>query len=337
MTDHTTDIAIIGAGPVGLFAVFQCGMLDLKCHVIDALPEIGGQCTALYPEKPIYDIPAYPEISGGDLIENLVDQAAPFDPHYHLSQQVVELTGLEDGRWHLKTNQNTVIDAGAVIIAGGPGSFGPNKPPLKRRAEFEGTSLFYAVRDPDQFTGKDIVIAGGGDSAVDWALDLYDSANSLTLVHRRDKFRAHAANVTRLRQLATDGKINLEIPYMLSRLSGDDGELQSVTIRTMEGEEKELQCDALLPFFGLSSKLGPIKQWGLSIKRNQIEIDPTSGATGIDGVFAIGDIAAYENKLKLILTGFSEAAMAAHGAHRHIHPDQPIHFQHSTDKGVPGK
>lgn len=330
-----TDVAVIGAGPAGLFTVFQCGMLGLSCQVMDALPEIGGQCTALYPDKPIYDIPGFPSILAGDLIEQLEAQAAPFKPVYHMGTQI---TGLErqSGRFLLKNAGGAVIDAGAVIIAGGAGAFGPNRPPLPGIEAFEGKSVFYMVRKASDFAGKRVVIAGGGDSAVDWALLLADTAK-VTVIHRRDQFRAAPSNVEKLKALAAAGKIDLVIPYQLKALEGDGGVLQAVQAATLDGAIKTIPADALLAFFGLAAKLGAMAEWGLTIKGHNILIDSATGATGVPGVFAVGDIATYPNKLKLILTGFAEAAGAAHAAYKHLNPGKEIHMEYSTAKGVPGQ
>jgi thioredoxin reductase (NADPH) len=333
-TSHTTDIAIIGAGPVGLFAIFECGMLKMRCHVIDALEEIGGQCTALYPEKPIYDVPGFPAINAADLISNLEKQAAPFAPTYHLGQRVESLS--KDGEyWHLTTSKNTHIKAKAVIIAGGCGAFGPNRPPLAGLEEYEGSSVFYMVRQREQFRGKRIVIAGGGDSAVDWALSLADIAEHIYVVHRRAKFRAAPESLDKLHQLAAQhGNLELIVPYQLHGLQGNAGILQEVQVSTLEGEVKSLHADTLLAFFGLAMELGPIAEWGLQLDMNHIHVDPATMQTNTQGIYAIGDIATYKNKLKLILCGFSEAAFATHDARNIIYPDTAYHFEYSTSKGV---
>lgn len=328
-----TDVAIIGAGPVGLFAIFQCGMLGLKCHVIDSLSEIGGQCSALYPEKPIYDIPALPEIMAGELIEKLEQQAAPFKPHYHLNQQVVSISN-KDAIKTVRTSLSTEIKAKAVIIAGGAGSFGPNRPPLDGIEGYEGTSIFYMVRRKEDFRDKNIVIAGGGDSAVDWAIALADIAKTVSLVHRRDKFRAAPESVNKLRLLNEEGLINLIVPYQLDTLIGDGQRLQVVRVSGKEGSQ-DIKADVLLPFYGLATDIGPIQEWDLDIQGNNIIVDPATCETNQLGIFAIGDIVSYKNKLKLILTGFSDAAMAAHAIYKQIHPDQELHFEYSTTKGRP--
>lgn len=330
-----TDVAIIGAGPVGIFAVFECGMAGFSCHVIDALPHIGGQCTALYPEKPIYDIPAAPEILAGDLIERLEKQAAPFSPVYHLGQTVTGLERQENDLWLLRTSKGTEIEAKAVIIAAGGGSFGPQRPPLEDIEQFESVSVFYSIRSKDLLRGKRVVIAGGGDSAVDWALSLCGVASSIDLVHRRDKFRAAPANVEALHRAAAEGKITLRIPAQLSGLKGRDGKISSVLIEDMDGKTSEIETDILLPFFGLSASLGAIADWGLDVQGAVIKVDSGTMETNLLGVYAIGDIASYPHKLKLILTGFSDAAQAAKAIYSRIHGGLERHMEYSTTQGIP--
>ena len=331
---HKTDICIIGAGPVGLFAVFECGMLKMHCHVVDALDTTGGQCAALYPEKPIYDIPGYAAIDAADLIDKLEDQVAPFKPAYHLGRRVDSLQAA-GGRWHLDLDDGSRIDARAVIIAAGVGAFGPNKPPLEGLEEYEGKCVFYLVKRREDLRGKRVVIAGGGDSAVDWALSLAEVASQVYMIHRRPKFRAAPESVTRLEALAKAGKVEMVVPYQLARLEGSDGRLAAVVVATLDGQERSLAADVLLPFFGLAMNLGPIAQWGIELDHNHIRIAPATCATNLPGVFAIGDIATYPGKLKLILCGFSEAAMAAHAIHPLVHPGEALHFEYSTTKGVP--
>lgn len=338
-TQFETDVVIIGAGPVGLFAVFECGMLGLKCHVVDALETAGGQLSALYPEKPIYDIPGYPRINAQDLVARLLEQAAPFDPQYHLNQQVTALdeTG---GGWHVATAAGTVIDAKVVIIAAGVGAFGPNRPPLDGLEAYEnqgpGRGINYLVARRDDFQGKRVVIAGGGDSAVDWALSLAEVTESLAVVHRRAKFRAAPESVRQMESLAQAGKVELVIPYQLGALDGIDGTLSAVIVHDLDGNARRLDADVLLPFFGLSQNLGPIADWGLDLAGSVIQVDPGTMGAGRTGLFAIGDIITYPGKLKLILTGFAEAAVAAHSAHAAVRPDEILHFEYSTTKGVPG-
>ncbi|KJV10839.1 ferredoxin-NADP reductase [Elstera litoralis] len=332
-----TDVVIIGAGPVGLFAVFECGMLRLKAHVIDTLADAGGQCTALYPEKPIYDIPAHPAISGADLIDNLMQQAAPFAPTFHFGEQVMQLTRTEADTWRVVTSKGTELEAPVVMIAAGCGAFGPNRPPLDGLETYEATGgVQYFVQRREAFRGKKVVIAGGGDSAVDWAISLAEVAARVQVVHRRPKFRAAPESAARLDQLAKDGAIELVIPYQLAGLEGTNGVLSGVIVETLDGQRRTLEADHLLPFFGLAMTLGPIADWGLNLERNQIAVTQATAATSAPGIFAIGDIATYPGKLKLILSGFAEAASAAHAAHAIVHPGEVVHFEYSTTKGVPG-
>jgi thioredoxin reductase (NADPH) len=331
MNKHETDVVIIGAGPVGLFAIFECGMLKMRTHVIDTLEAVGGQCTALYPEKPIYDIPAYPSINAADLIEKLHEQAAPFNPQFHLGQQVVGVERAGDG-WLVRTSKNIEITCKAVIIAAGCGAFGPNRPPLANLEQYEGKSVFYMVSRKSDFAGKRIVIAGGGDSAVDWAIALADTAEHIYVVHRRPKFRAAPESISRMEAL-TKQNIEMVIPYQLHGLQGDDGELSAVEVATLESEVRTLQADVLLPFFGLAMELGPIANWGLNIDMSHIKVNQATLETNQSAIYAVGDIATYEGKLKLILCGFSEVAMAAHHAYNYVHK-QALHFEYSTSKGV---
>ncbi len=329
-----TDVAIIGAGPVGLFAAFELGMLKLSSILIDALGEVGGQCAALYPEKPIYDIPAHPSIEAGSLIKQLEAQIAPFSPPRLLGRQVVGLSGAP-GCFTLTTDQHDVLIAKAVIIAAGAGAFGPNRPPLEGLAAYEAAgSVQYYVRRREDFRGKRVVIAGGGDSAVDWALALKDLAH-VALVHRRAKFRAAPESAARLDQAAQEGSVEMITPYQLHGLIGVDGNLTAVEVATLDGVIKQLPADVLLPFFGLSMDLGPITAWGLQREKHQVVVEPSTTQTSLPGVFAIGDVASYPGKLKLILQGFSEAAVAAHAIFPIVHPDVALHFEYSTTKGVP--
>jgi thioredoxin reductase (NADPH) len=332
---HSTDVAIIGAGPVGLFAVFECGMLKMKCHVVDVLDVQGGQCAALYPEKPIYDIPGQPRIGAAELIDRLVEQAAPFAPVYHLGQRVETLARQPDGRWLVGTSAGTLIDAAAVIVAAGVGAFGPNRPPLAGIEAYENRSVFYMVTRKDSLRGKRVVVAGGGDSALDWSILLADIAAKVMVVHRRDKFRGAPDSVAKLHALAEAGKIELVTPYQLHGLEGAGGQLSAVTVATLDGEVRRLDADVLLPFFGLSMNLGPIADWGLALDKNHIAIDQATAATTAPGIFAVGDIATYPHKLKLILTGFAEAASAAHAIHPLAHPGEVLHFEYSTTSGIP--
>ncbi len=331
---HRTDVAVIGAGPVGLFAIFECGMVGLRCHVIDALDAIGGQCSALYPEKPIYDIPGFPRIAGAELVEKLEHQAAPFQPVFHLGQRVDKLERLDSG-FRLTTSKGNVVEAGAVIIAAGAGAFGPNRPPLAGIEAYEGKAVHYLVRRAEDFRGKRIVIAGGGDSAVDWALALHGIATHIDFVHRRDQFRAAPDSVAKLRSLNGQG-LDIVVPYQLDALDGDGTTLSAVLVRSLDGAVKRLPADALLAFFGLKTDLGPIAGWGIELALHHLPVDPATCQTSQPGIFAIGDVAAYPGKLKLILTGFAEAASAAHAIYPLLNQGKPLHFEYSTSKGAPG-
>ncbi len=335
-TDIETDIAIIGAGPAGLFAVFELGMLKLRSVLIDALGEIGGQCTALYPEKPIYDIPAHPGIEAGELIGALERQIAPFAAPRLLGRRVEGLAGTR-GDFALTTDQGDTVRCKAVVIAAGAGAFGPNRPPLVGLEAFEATgAVQYYVRRREDLRGKRVVIAGGGDSAVDWALALRGIAASIQVVHRRPKFRAAPESAAQLDAAAAAGEVEMVIPYQLHALNGAEGRLEAISVADLDGRIRNLPADVLLPFFGLSMDLGPIAAWGLGLERSHIAVTPATCETSIPGVFAIGDVATYPGKLKLILQGFSEAAMAAHAIHPIVHPGTALHFEYSTSKGVPG-
>ena len=334
MQTYDTDVAIIGAGPVGLFAVFELGMLKLSSVLIDALDAVGGQCIALYPEKPIYDIPAHPAIEASELVAQLERQIAPFAPPCLLGRRVVALDGAAGG-FRLTTDRGDIVRAKAVIVAAGAGAFGPNRPPIDGLEAYEATgAVQYYVRRREDFRGKQVVIAGGGDSAVDWALALKDIAK-VSVVHRRAKFRAAPEMAAQLDEAAANGEIEMVIPYQLHGLHGEAGVLAAVAVATLAGEIRRLPADILLPFFGLSMDLGPIAAWGIDLERGHVRVDPATGGTNIPGVFAIGDVATYGGKLKLILQGFSEAAVAAHAIHPIVHPDQALHFEYSTTKGVP--
>lgn len=337
MTDMPieTDVAIIGAGPAGLFAAFQCAMLRLRCLLIDVLPEVGGQCVALYPEKPIYDIPACPAVEGAQLIASLEKQIEPFAIPRLLKHRIESLTG-HRGDFTLGTDKGTQVKAKAVIIAAGAGAFGPNRPPLDGLDSFEGTgAVQYYVRRKADFDGRRIVIAGGGDSALDWALALKDSAEKLYLVHRRDRFRGAPESLRLLDEAVAAGQIEKVVPYQLHALHGQNGALEAVEVADLDGATRKLEADVLLPFFGLATDLGPIARWGVDTIRSTIPVVPSSCETNMPGVFAIGDVATYPGKLKLILQGFSEGAMAAHAIYPIVNPDQALHFEYSTSKGVP--
>ncbi len=329
------DVAIIGAGPAGLFAVFELGMLKLSAVLIDALAETGGQCAALYPEKPIYDIPGHPKIDAGALVDALERQIAPFAAPRLLGQRVIALSG-GPGAFVLETDQGRRVAARAVIVAAGAGAFGPNRPPLADLAGYEASgAVRYFVRDRESLRGRRVVIAGGGDSAVDWALALKDLAR-VAVVHRRPRFRAAPDTAAALEAAAARGEIELVIPYQLHALHGADGTLTAVEVATLAGETRALPADVLLAFFGLAAELGPIAAWGLALDQHRIVVDPGTCGTTLPGVFAIGDVAQYPGKLKLILQGFSEAAMAAHAIWNQVHPGEALHFAYSTTTGVPG-
>jgi len=331
---HSTDVIIVGAGPVGLFAVFELGLLDMKAHLIDILDKPGGQCAELYPEKPIYDIPALPVVSGQELTDRLLEQIAPFGPTFHLGEMAVALEKTPDGKWRLTTDQGTVIEAPVVAIAAGGGSFQPKKPPLPGIELYEtcgpGLGCHYAVRKMEAFRGKRLVISGGGDSALDWTLNLQPIAERVTLVHRRDDFRAAPHSVAQMRALVEAGKMDLVIGQAVE-LKGEPGvRLDAVVIEDAAGERRAVPADAFLPFFGLTMKLGPVAEFGLNLHENLIPVDTEKFETSTPGVFAIGDINWYPGKLKLILSGFHEAALMAQQAFRYVFPDKRLRFQYTT-------
>ena len=334
MTIYKTDIVIVGAGPAGLFSIFEAGMLKMKCHIIDTLEIIGGQCTALYPEKPIYDIPAHPKVLASELIELLEAQAEPFHPVYHLNQQVQKIDEKNDGSFVVETSKNIKIECKAIIIAGGCGAFGPNRPPLENIEKFEGNSIFYSVRNKKEFVDKKVVIAGGGDSAVDWAISLAEIAQKIYVVHRRDKFRCAPESADKMKKLEAQGKIEMVIPFQLEGLEGNDSKLSHVIVKDFDNNIKKIEADYLLPFFGLAMELGPIANWGLNLHKNHIEVDRGTMQTSIKGIYAVGDIATYSHKLKLILTGFAECASACHDIFKIAFPDQIYQFEYSTSKGI---
>ncbi|MEQ1652657.1 MAG: NAD(P)/FAD-dependent oxidoreductase [Hyphomicrobium sp.] len=323
-----TDVVIIGAGPCGLFAVFELGLLDLKCHVVDILDRPGGQCAELYPEKPIYDVPALPIVTGQELTDRLMEQIKPFGPEFHYSERIDGLTREADGRFRLTSDQGTTFLTKIVVIAAGGGSFTPKRPPLDGIEAYEGSSVFYSVRKIEQMRGRDVIVIGGGDSALDWTLNLQPVAKSLTLIHRRDEFRAAPHSVEKMRALVAEGKVRLAIGQVTA-LQGADGKLQSATLKTAQGVET-IACDALLPFFGLTMKLGPVANWGLNLHENLVPVDTERFETSEKGIFAIGDINWYPGKLKLILSGFHEAALMAQAANRIVNPDKKVLFQYTT-------
>ncbi|MEL7029013.1 MAG: NAD(P)/FAD-dependent oxidoreductase [Pseudomonadota bacterium] len=322
MTDHSTDVVIIGAGPVGLFAVAQLGMqARLKCHLIDSLDKPGGQPAELYPDKPIYDIPAVPVINGQDLTDALMEQGRPFEPVLHLGQKAEELEKLDDGQWRVTTDIGERITAPVLLISTGRGLFDPRKPKIENIGEFENTSVFYAVRKGvrELLHDKDVVIAGGGDSALDWCLSLASEAKSLTLIHRRDGFRAADDSVEKMKEMVRDGRINFLIAEPVG-LQGSNGALEAVEVKVKSGERFAVAADYFLPFFGMSPKLGKLETWGLELERGKIIVqEPKYSETSVSGIFAIGDASTYDGKQELILTGFQEAAHATAGAYRHVH------------------
>lgn len=328
---HKTDVIIIGAGPVGLFAVFELGLLGLSAHVVDILDRPGGQCAELYPEKAILDIPSRLRITGQELTNDLMAQIEPFKPTFHFQQMAEKLEKLENGQWRLVTDQGTVLEAPVICIAGGGGSFMPKKPKLDRLEEFEGKSVFYAVRKMDQFRGKNVLIAGGGDSALDWVVNLQANniVSGMSLVHRRNEFRGAQATVDQMYALVKAGKVNLAIGDIL-RLNGDGGQLKSVTLKSAEKGEFDVPCDAMLAFYGLTMKLGPIADWGLNMDSNRVTVSTENFETSIPGIFCIGDMCTYPGKLKLILSGFHESALMAHGSFHYARPNQKLRFEHTT-------
>ena len=330
------DVVIIGAGPVGLFAVFECGMLKLGCHVVDTFEAIGGQCTALYAEKPIYDIPGFARIAAGELVDKLARQAAPFRPTYHLGQTVRELRSLDGGEAiEVELSGGDTLIARAVIIAAGGGALGPNRPPLAGIEGYEGRHVIYRVASVEALRGRRVVVAGGGDSAVDWTLALLDVAERVMLVHRRAKFRAAPASMQAQLDAAQRSKVDLVTPCQLHGLEGDGTTLTAVTVADDVGAVRRLEADTLLALFGIATELGPIAHWSLAIEHQQIRVDPATSATSRPGIYAVGDVTIYRGKLKLILTGFAEAATAAHAIYKRIHPGEVLHFEHSTTAGVP--
>ncbi len=323
-----TDMVIIGAGPVGLFTVFEAGLLNINCHLIDNLDKIGGQCAELYPDKPIYDIPAVPHCTGQQLTDLLMQQIEPFNPVFHLNQQAEAIDRTEDGKWRLTTSTGTILEAAAIVIAAGAGSFVPRRLPLEGADEREGHSLHYAVRRMEDFRGKSILVAGGGDSALDWTLNLHPLAEQLALVHRRDDFRAAPDSVAKMRELVTGNHMKLHIGQV-TELHGAAPALEAVTIKNPDGETI-VPCDTLLAFYGLKMELGPIADWGLNLEKNLINVNTETFETNVSGIFAIGDIITYPGKLKLILSGFHEAALMCQRAFKYCYPDDKLVFRYTT-------
>ncbi len=331
-----TDIIIIGAGPCGLFTVFEAGLLKLKCHLIDALPQPGGQCSEIYPKKPIYDIPAFPEILAGDLVDNLMKQIAPFKPQFTLGERAETIEKTEDEKFIVITNKGTKHMAPVVAIAGGLGSFEPRKPPISNLVDFEDKGVEYIIKDPEFYRGKDVVISGGGDSALDWAIFLAEGvAKSVALVHRRQSFRGHLDSVQKVMDLSEIGKIRLITDAEVIGINGSE-ELESIAVKHKTEGEFSITADHWIPLFGLSPKLGPIADWGLEIEKNAIKVNTVDYSTNIPGIYAIGDVNTYEGKLKLILCGFHEGTIMVQSAFRRINPDKNLVLKYTTVNGIQG-
>ena len=328
-----TDVVIIGAGPAGLFQVFELGLLDIHAHVIDSLPQVGGQCGELYPEKPIYDIPAYPVIGAQELVDRLMQQSKPFDPHFHLSQTVMDLQRTGDGRFFLTTSTGVEFDTATVIIAAGLGAFQPRKLRVPGAADFDGSSIHYRITDASSLAGKDLIILGGGDSALDWVLELYARVRSLTLVHRRLEYRAQPASVAKMKTLAQQDRLR-EFHGMVRQVLSEDGQFRGLLVADSEGNTQEIFADQVCVFWGLSPNLGPLADWGLDIEKRQIRVDTEQFQTSEPGIFAVGDINTYPGKKKLILSGFHEAALAAFGVQKYLDPDKRVFLQYTTTSPI---
>ena len=324
-----TDVLIIGAGPCGLFAVFELGLLDMKTHLVDILDKIGGQCAELYPEKPIYDIPGIPFVTGQGITDALLEQIKPFSPTFHLNEMVETIEKVGDPLFRIKTDAGKEFEAKVVVISAGGGSFQPKRPPVPGIEAYEGTSVFYAVRKMEQFRDKNILIVGGGDSALDWTLNLHPIAKRIRLLHRRDDFRAAPHSVEQMRALVGSGKMDLTIGQVTG-LEGANGKLSGANVKGNDNAMSKVDCDTLLPFFGLTMKLGPVANWGLNLHENLVPVDTEKFETNVPGIFAVGDINHYPGKLKLILSGFHEAALAAQKVHRYVYPDKKLTFQYTT-------
>lgn len=334
----TTDILIIGAGPTGLFTVFEAGLLKLRCHLIDALPQAGGQCSEIYPKKPIYDIPGFPEVLAGELVDNLMEQIKPFQPGFTLGERAETIEKQADDTFIVTTNKGTKHQAPVVAIAGGLGSFEPRKPLLENLAKFEDRGVAYIIRDPEVYRNKKVLIAGGGDSVLDWAIFLADVAAEVTLVHRRNEFRGALDSVEKVQELKNLGRINLITPAEVVALEGNEN-LEAVVVRKNSEPKEDIRIalDSFIPLFGLSPKLGPIADWGLEIEKNAIRVDNTLDyQTNIPGIYAIGDVNTYPGKLKLILCGFHEATLMCQSAYQKIHPDKKYVMKYTTVGGVEG-
>ena len=329
-----TDVVIVGAGPCGLFQVFELGLLGLKAHVVDSIRQPGGQCSELYPDKPIYDIPGIPVCTGEELTRNLLEQIKPFEPEFHLGEEVTEVRRREDERFDVVTSEGTCFDAGAVVIAAGVGSFQPRQIRADGVDAFEGSAIRYRVRNPEQYAGKRLAIFGGGDSALDWVLALHPIAEHITVVHRRDEYRAVEASVARMRALAAEGSLRLIENAKASAFLGDDGRLSAVEVVDKAGETHRIDAEYALVFFGLAPKLGPIAEWGLDINRKTINVDTEKFETSEPGIYAVGDINFYPGKKKLILSGFHEAALAAFAIKARLEPGRKVHLQYTTTSPV---
>jgi len=324
-----TDALIIGAGPVGLFAVFELGLLDMKAHLVDILDKVGGQCAELYPEKPIYDIPGIPYITGQGITDALMAQIKPFGATFHLNEMVETIERIGDPLFRITTDRGKVFEVKVIVIAAGGGSFQPKRPPINGIEAYEGTSVYYAVRQMEALRGKRILIVGGGDSALDWTLNLAPIASHLTLLHRRDAFRAAPDSVNKMMALVAEGKIDFVLGQV-AELEGENGKLRGAVVKRNDGSNFNIACDALLPFFGLTMKLGPVANWGLKLEGELIPVDTEKFETSEKGIFAVGDINTYPGKLKLILSGFHEVALMAQKAHRYVYPDKRLVFQYTT-------
>ncbi|MDE2379439.1 NAD(P)/FAD-dependent oxidoreductase [Bradyrhizobium sp.] len=324
-----TDVLIIGGGPCGLFAVFELGLLDMKAHIVDILDKVGGQCAELYPEKPIYDIPGIPQVSGQGLTDALMEQIKPFHPTFHLGEMVEKVEKIGNPGFRVTTDAGKVFECKVLVIAAGGGSFQPKRPPVPGIEAYEGTSVHYAVRKMETFRDKNVLIVGGGDSALDWTLNLHPLAKRITLVHRRDDFRAAPHSVEQMRALVAAGKMDLRIGQV-TVLDGADGKLAGATVKGNDNSVTQVACDAMLPFFGLTMKLGPVANWGIALENNLVPVETSAFETNVPGVFAIGDINTYPGKIKLILCGFHEGALMAQKAHRYVYPEKRLVFQYTT-------
>ena len=324
-----TDVLIIGAGPCGLFAVFELGLLDMKTHLVDILDKIGGQCAELYPEKPIYDIPGIPLVTGQGLTEALMEQIKPFNPTFHLNEMVEKIETIGDPGFRVTTDAGQIFECKVVVVSAGGGSFQPKRPPVPGIEAYEGSSVFYSVRKMEQFRDKKLLIVGGGDSALDWTLNLHPIAKRVTLLHRRDDFRAAPHSVEQMRALVASGKMDLSIGQVTG-LEGEGGALSGAHVKGNDNAMTKVDCDTMLPFFGLTMKLGPVANWGIALENNLVPVETASFETNVPGIFAIGDINTYPGKLKLILSGFHEGALMAQKAHRYVYPDKRLVFQYTT-------